>query len=233
MEGTETLSSEVFECSDVSVFKIPPGDLSITDWNKYEKTPVWSGHLKMIEEETFPDSIDTQLSPQYPPLPIDRIRLKLELFNVIGSGPSKKTQQLWALVWYNPIFEIQVPPGGAISNKEETIQRTDSYRLLKIIAQIPGSQYIGSKNNNESIQIALGLRFGDKIDAYTFIERLTSYKKLFNSYVEQYKYELDMLALSQQLSNLSLNGTPADEFDDTNNYDHNDNDNDDFGDFVG
>lgn len=238
MIDSETISSEVFECSDVSVFKIPPGDISMTDWNKYETNTVWRGNLKIIEEESFPESTDTDSDPHPPALPIDRIRLKLELFNNLMSGPGKRSNELWAQVYFNPAHEIKVAVNSDPEIQEETIQRTDSYRLFKIIAQIPGSQYIGSKDQNECIQVALGLKFGDKIDAYTFIERLTSYKKLFQSYVEQYKYELDMINMaSLNLNDKNPEPAPGINDNDKNyltNYDNEINDNDDdFGDFVG
>ncbi|EGV65473.1 hypothetical protein PSN45_002608 [Yamadazyma tenuis] len=223
----ETISTDVFECSAVSVFKIPPGNLSITEWNKYESSTIWSGCLRVLEEETYIEEDETEeihlsgAPPRIrsPSFPVDRIRLKLELYNEVDAK-----SELWAVVWYNPIHELD---GQLV--QLESIQRTEAYRLFKIIVQIPGSKYTGSNPHEDLVQVALGLKFDDKLDAYTFIERLNSYQKSFHSYVEQYKYELEMGQLAEDSKHLSLDAS-----DETNELSDDDNDQeDDFGDFVG
>ncbi|CAH6718498.1 hypothetical protein CLIB1444_01S08086 [[Candida] jaroonii] len=251
-EGIEVLSSEIFECTAVEVFKIPPGEITLNQWTNYESNTVWKGSLRLIEQESFPTEgvnyeigEDASQISDLPILPIDKIRLKIELFNTIDDD-----NLLWGQVFYNPLIDIKddlievidTSPSnttgeGIESSSDvqiETIQRTHSYRLFKIIVQIPGTNYSPNKQD-KLIQVALGLKFDDKIDAYTFIERLQSYKKLFKSYVEQYNYDMDMLKLTTKQNDLSLNDIENINFGEVNNFEPpNDDadDNDDFGDFV-
>lgn len=250
-EGIEIVSSEIFECNAVEVFKIPPGEITLNQWTNYESNTVWRGSLRLIEQESFPtekaiDDIELEDSQNsdLPILPINKIRLKVELFNT-----NNDDNLLWGQVYYNPLINIKDDLIEVIDTKEssgepststdipqiETIQRTHSYRLFKIIVQVPGTNYSPNKYDDKLIQVALGLKFDDKIDAYTFIERLQSYKKLFTSYVEQYNYDIEMLQLTTKQSNMSLNDIDAINFTNINNFQPPNNDlddNDDFGEFV-
>lgn len=231
---TEIISTQVFSCSGISVFVIPPGDLSMAQWTNYDTNYIWKGNLKVEEQEIIEEG-DWQPTSTLK-LPADRIRLKLELYN--------NTNNTWAVVWYNPPHE-----GYEIL---ETIQRTESSRIFKIIAQLPDSLYGGLEPLTNVNKVALGLKFGDKIDAYEFIEKLESYKKQFTSFIDQYLYELEVKEAIHKVDDLTINSkdqnTNIDQIKDHESNDiDNDNstahieskdideeeeDDDDFGDFV-
>lgn len=187
-------TSEVFECSGVSAYKIPPGDTSVSNWSICGKNLVWTGKVRLLEQEEMSDS---------PLTPLNRLRLKLEL--IIVDRPANhatgelEIDQVWGEVWYNPQHRLdkeQVPPFV------ETIVTSDSYRMFKVIAQIPGTGYVIPKEH--PIQVALGIKFNDKIDAYTFKDRIVSYQRRFQSYVEQYNYDKDMEELVESQREMSL-----------------------------
>lgn len=201
-------TTDLLECPEVCVFKIPPGNLSISQWSKLETSSIWTGALKLVEQhlqDEDDDDGDGSFDGINDDLPTNRMRLKLELFNKVDSQSIP-----WATVWYNP-------PADLNDNFQiETIQKTQSIRLFKIIAQIPETEYF---EKNDQLQVALGLKFHDKIDAYTFIERLQTYQRIFNSYTEQLKFETEMSQITSQQEQLKID-------------DDND-DNEDFGDFIG
>lgn len=187
------INSNLFECSKVSVFKIPPGNISLSQWSIYESNVVWKGGLRLIEQH---QETQSEVLP-----PRDVMRLKLELFNTSRA----QGDSVWGIVYYNPQED---------ATKQETIQRSESYKFFKIIIQIPDSLYYNNPGDSVT-QVGLGLTFHDKIDAYTFIEQLIAYQKLYQGYVQQYNHDININQLILQQESLSLDSD------------------DEFGDFVG
>ncbi|CUM64600.1 uncharacterized protein PRCAT00002208001 [Priceomyces carsonii] len=170
-EGDEphVLSTMLFESSGVSVFKIPPGKISLTNWNLDLANIIWKGDLRLIEQEVLSNEMD--LFSLYntkggdddtsPTMPFKGLRLKLELFQVLNLADNRTADEVWAEVWYNPMISSSsaslsaalyltpmptIPcgnlPYSIANNGQETIQITpESSKYYKIIAQLPGSGY--------------------------------------------------------------------------------------------
>lgn len=105
----DIISTTLFEAEDVAVFRIPPGNLSLSKWDINDSNIIWRGNLRLIEEELIQDdkrvfltgsneagvqslspfTLGSQLSLFHHRdtddahiKPFRGLRLKLELFNV-------------------------------------------------------------------------------------------------------------------------------------------------------
>ena len=47
----DIISTKLFEAEDVSVFRIPPGELSLSKWDLSDSNTIWKGSLRLTEEE--------------------------------------------------------------------------------------------------------------------------------------------------------------------------------------
>lgn len=252
---SEVFSNVLFEVKQVSVLRIPPGEVRLQAWNLDESNIIWRGDMRLVEEEIVyddeqdpvadhleldsPKSMCTSpVSPARlgPRTPQEKLRLKLELFN-----SNKGSDLLWAEVWYIPILESDLTKNEdcyyVANNCQETIQVTpESHKYYKIIAQIPGTGcqlFLQSDHNlkeDQSLQVALGLKFWDSFSAISFAESLSLYRKRFRSFEEQYSYELQLLHIHEKYNSLSL-GLQMEDFLRSGTTDEGQNDSD-FGDFV-
>lgn len=167
--SSEIISTLLFESTNVSVYRIPPGPLLLSKWNLKELNVIWTGSLRLVEQEMIRDNVDlfalfpesqakegneNKANLKMPNKPYECLRAKLELYNTVyvppgvGSLITTKKDVVWAEVWYNPIPELVLAESSIeeyfkIANDgEETIQMTtESAKFYKIIAQIPGSGY--------------------------------------------------------------------------------------------
>ncbi|KAK6460543.1 hypothetical protein DFJ63DRAFT_230398 [Scheffersomyces coipomensis] len=110
--NSNLISTTLFEESNVSVFKIPPGELSISKWNLNESNIIWKGNLRLIEQEVIQDDVDL-----FATLPGSRLhstdtltwgntlqRVKVCDDKFINKGPKKPYESLRAkLELYNPV----------------------------------------------------------------------------------------------------------------------------------
>lgn len=218
------ISNSLFSTHNVVVFKIPPGDISLSKWNTTNSNYIWKGSLRLIEQEMVQDDI----------APYKGLRLKLELFNnekltlLLEDFTEVETEVQWAEVWYNPPLD----GGFSIANNgDETIKMTpESPKYYKIITQLPGTGYhpFEVPAKDPILQVALGLKFEDSFSAVTFVESMGIYRRRFRNVQDKYQYDKHLLTLQQKiLSGLrvqdeSREPTPGSDFDD-----------DDFGNFVG
>lgn len=221
------VSNQLFLAHNIVVFKIPPGELSLSKWNTDRPNIVWKGSIKLIEQEVVDDS-DT-------PEPYQVLRLKMLLFNEDKSSLLQEDfdhsgkESPWAEVWYNPFPEANIDYSIA-NDGEETIQMTpDSPRCYKIIAQLPGTGYHPFRSSDSDkhslLQVALGVKFHDSEAAYSFSDALAVYRRRFKAHQEKAMYDKHLESLQQSIrSRLSLA--------DDDPKDSSASDDDDFGSFV-
>lgn len=208
---TDTLNITLFECENVSVFCIPPGEILLSKWNIDESNVLWRGKLRLVEqefngwdEEEELTEFETWGKDDFEKLYLG-LRLKLELYNDQDKGENiwgdGTKEQIWAEVYYNPRGECSKKENIAkdgkgsyyiAKNLQETIEMTpQSSKFYRIIVQLPGSGYHPFRENKEGkersgiIQIALGLRLGNSSEASMFSESLFFYKKRFLELEEQ------------------------------------------------
>jgi len=107
----DIISTKLFETEDVSVFRIPPGEISLSKWDLNDSNTIWKGSLRLTEEEliqednrvfyTGPSGVESEFSSftvgdkpsaffqkdseAAPIKPYKGLRLKLELFNFNNS----------------------------------------------------------------------------------------------------------------------------------------------------
>ena len=281
----DIISTKLFETEDVSVFRIPPGELSLSKWDINDSNIIWRGSLRLTEEELIQEDKgvflngsngvesecfssftvgdkpsafflkDTEVAPIKP---YKGLRLKLELFNYNDSlvAPPNESgmedEKIWAEVWYNPLpaeqdNELDPAQYSIANNKQETIQMTpQSAKFYKLIVQLPGSGYHPFIQEEEQIedgyllQVALGLKISENFAAISFSESLSIYRRRFKNFVDQYNYELRLSEIEGKQKHLSINtennpegsGTDLGSGNKTT-VDNDDNDEDEFGDFVG
>lgn len=235
------LSHQIFLANHVSVFKIPPGEISLSKWNAAPENVVWQGHLRLLEQEVEDSSSSA---------PLQGLRLKLELYNhekltqVLEDFVEVENDTQWAEVWYNPFKESELHYKIA-NDGEDTIQVTpQSSSYYKIITQLPGSGYhplnlenegansesaTGSERKGGVLQIALGLKFDDKFTAILFSEALATYRRRFRNVQDKNLYDKHLLTLQRKImEGLRIQeedlreATPMSDFED-----------DEFGNFVG
>lgn len=117
------ISTKLFETDGVSAFKIPPGIPTLSKWNLDNNSIIWTGNLRVIEQELITDGItdafplpedslfsegDFLSQSQRIPKPYNGLRLKLELYNTVsippnvGSLTTTNKDLVWAEIWYNP-----------------------------------------------------------------------------------------------------------------------------------
>lgn len=163
------ISTTLFETPTVSIYKIPTGKVSLSNWALDESTLLWKGTLKLIEQEVIEDSQEelaagsseiiwetgasaaAAYSKDKNADPKDKnadskdrkdtagLRAKIELSNVwtippmVGSLTSISKDFTWAEIWYNQ--------GKVGNNGEETVVMSESKRVYRVLAQLPGSGY--------------------------------------------------------------------------------------------
>lgn len=283
----DIISTTLFEAQGVSIFRIPPGEVSLSKWNLKDSNTIWKGDMRLIEEELVQEDIDvfsqnanaevgssTTMDKKQSKVaeadlalikPYKGLRLKMELFNVSNSlvvPPNDSRMEelaIWAEVWYNPLGDEsddqKTNQYSIANNGQETIQMTpQSARYYKIIVQLPGTGYHPFLHEDEQtsqqdnlVQVALGLKISENFAAISFSESLSIYKRRFQNFVEQYQYELRLSEAQNKQKHLSLDmksnvneGEPATSKNSEHNHRDNDSDDDDdddedddFGDFVG
>ena len=280
----DIISTKLFETEDVSVFRIPPGELSLSKWDINDSNIIWKGNLRLTEEELIqedkgvffngsnaieseyfssftvgdkPSAFFQKDSEVAPIKPYKGLRLKLELFNFndsVVATPNEsrmEDEKIWAEVWYNPLpaeldrSEFDLAEYCIANNKQETIQMTpQSAKFYKLIVQLPGSGYHPFIQEEEQIedgyllQVALGLKINENFAAISFSESLSIYRRRFKNFVDQYNYELRLSEIESKLKHLSLNSEDHPEgsnhvSDSKATEDNDNNDEDEFGDFVG
>lgn len=282
----DIISTKLFETEDVSVFKIPPGELSLSKWDINDSNIIWRGSLRLTEEELIQEDkgvffsgsneVESECFSSFtvgdkpsafflkdrevaPIKPYKGLRLKLELFNFNDSlvAPPNESrmedEKIWAELWYNPLpkeqdkSELDLAEYSIANNKQETIQMTpQSAKFYKIIVQLPGSGYHPFIQEEEQIedgyllQVALGLKISENFAAISFSESLSIYRRRFKNFVDQYNYELRLSEIEGKQKHLSINTENNSEGSGTDHgsenkttRDSDDNDEDEFGDFVG
>lgn len=225
-------SHQTFVANHVSVFKIPPGEVSLARWNTDKDNIVWKGSLRFYEQEVTDSDSGS-------PSVFEGLRLKLELFNhekmtlLLEDFTEVDNKVPWAEIWFNPFQECDMNYTIA-NNGEDTITVTpQSARYYKIITQLPGTGYHPIAADPDSkgciLQIALGLKFEDNFTAILFAEALATYKRRFRNYKDQLLYEQHFLQLQKKIMHgLRIpeeelrEPTPMSDFED-----------DDFGNYVG
>ena len=90
------------------------------------------------------------------------------------------------------------------------------------------------------LQVALGLKISENFAAISFSESLSIYRRRFKNFVDQYNYELRLSEIEGKQKHLSINTENNPEGSGTDHgsgnkttVDNDDNDEDEFGDFVG
>jgi hypothetical protein len=233
----DIVSTVLFESNNVNVFKIPPGDVNLSKWNLKRDNVIWTGNIRLIEQELINDHTDVwdistpfgetnEIDPQNIPQPTlikpyNGLRAKLELYNkevippTVGSLTTITKDVTWGEVWYNPIAadaEFLISNDGL-----ETLQMTrESPKYYKFIVQLPGSGYhpfVDREKSEESsslLQVALGIKFNDSFQAISFSDSLNTYRRRFRNFQEQYQYDLKVQDLEKALKEMSLS-SPEDE----------------------
>ena len=228
----DIVSTVLFESNNVNVFKIPPGDVNLSKWNLKRDNVIWTGNIRLIEQELINDHTDfwdvstpfgetNEIDPKNMPQPTlikpyNGLRAKLELYNkevippTVGSLTTITKDVTWGEVWYNPIAadaEFLISNDGL-----ETLQMTrESPKYYKFIVQLPGSGYrpfVEREEHAESpslLQVALGIKFNDSFQAISFSDSLNTYRRRFRNFQEQYQYDLKVLDLEKALKQMSLN----------------------------
>lgn len=225
------VSNQLFSTHNIVVFRIPPGELSLSKWNTDKSNIVWKGSLRLTEQELIEDDDLDNIEP------CQLLRLKLLLYNKDRSSPlleefiGSEKDSPWAEVWYNPFPEADIDYSIA-NDGEETIQMTpDSPRYYKIIAQLPGTGYHPFNTTDDSskhtlLQVALGLRFEDSDAAISFADSLSVYRRRFRAHQEKFMYDKHLVSLQHRIMNrLSLADDDLKDIASTS-------DDDDFGTFV-
>lgn len=175
------ISTVLFESDSAAVHKIPPGD----KWELNEKSEIWKGSLRLIEQEIIFDENDSESANiDGVRSAFEGLRAKIELYNI-----NNNEDVVWGEVWYNPV--LRDSKGARIANNgQETIQMRHSMRDYKIIGQLPGSGYHPIMNDetdsNPNIQIGLALRL-EQFLAISFLESLSLYKRRFKNYQDQFE----------------------------------------------
>lgn len=147
----DIVSTVLFESNNVNVFKIPPGDVNLSKWNLKRDNVIWTGNIRLIEQELINDHTDVwdistpfgetnEIDPQNIPQPTlikpyNGLRAKLELYNkevippTVGSLTTITKDVTWGEVWYNPIAgrcrisDLKRRPGNF----------TDDERITKVL----------------------------------------------------------------------------------------------------
>lgn len=195
-------SHETFLANNVSVFKIPPGEISLSKWNIEKENMVWKGNLRLCEQEVTESDLPKSS-------PFEGLRLKLELYNhekltlLLEDFVEVENNVPWAEVWYNPFRESDLQYKIA-NDGEDTITVTpQSSRYYKIITQLPGTGYHPMESSSHTkgciLQIALGLKFEDKFTAILFAETLATYRRRFRNYQDKYLYDKHLLLLQRRI----------------------------------
>lgn len=218
------IKTVLFETDGVALFKIPPGDARLRNWNPAHV--VWNGSLRLTEQEDTAAVDGGDVPPQL------SLRLKLELFNRLDSGllllefADLATEVLWAEVWYNPLCDS--PLANCIANDHsDTLEMSaESAKYYRVVAQLPGTGYHPFRDTDKGflLQVALGLHLRDQATAAAFSESVALYRRHFRSFQE--KYACDDRLASLQLKLVAgfniLQNSPGPDFDD-----------EEFGSFVG
>lgn len=221
------ISNVLFECDSVSAFKIPPGPVSLSKWTT--RSIVWKGSIRLLEEE------QTSASPEL--ASYQGLRLKLELFNktaleaVLVHFRSTENALSWAEVWYNPFLETELDYKIANDGSDTIFMTPESPKYYKIISQLPDTGYspLPSSEKGFLLQVALGLQFDDLFNASSFSESLAIYKRHFRNFQEKFLYDKKLASLDQTMvTSLTL---PSSDSRATSSHAE-DNDDDDFGNFV-
>lgn len=179
---------------------------------------VWTGDLRMLEQELIPKDLMGESCDRFKYTPIQSHNLKIEFFK-INAPVADEGHDNWAIVYYNP------EPKSHHDRHDTTINSsTHCPNFYYITAQLPSSDYIDGPTHStleNPIQVALGLRFNNEGDAMEFRESIQAYDRRFESIQDDY-YErqarlqacvqdpngsmlspIDELATSQTVSNES------------------------------
>ncbi|KAM9933781.1 hypothetical protein OXX80_006598 [Metschnikowia pulcherrima] len=221
------ISNVLFECDNVSVFKIPPGTVSLKKWDSAKI--VWRGSIRLLEEE------QTAASPES--APYSGLRLKLELYNKKGSAAVSDHFRTagnvlsWAEVWFNPFSESDLDYKVGNDGADTIVMTPESSKYYKIVSQLPDTGYCPLRREEKGflLQVALGLQFHDSFAASSFSESLAIYKRHFRNFQEKYSFNQKVASLGQTMqSALTLPSTDIGHIGFLD-----DDDDDDFGNFVG
>lgn len=132
-------SHQTLELHHVTVFRIPPGEASMSRWNTEPDNIVWKGGLRVLETESDVANMTGKEAM------MNGMQLKIELFNhqrmtlFLEDFAEVDNDTPWAEVWYNP---RDADSGYTIANDgSETVEVTQSSRIYRIVAQLPDSGY--------------------------------------------------------------------------------------------
>ncbi|KAK6456510.1 uncharacterized protein RJT20DRAFT_135262 [Scheffersomyces xylosifermentans] len=171
--STEIISTVLFQSTNVAIYSIPPGELSLSKWDLKESNIIWTGHLRLIEEEVIRDNVD--LFASFPDALHNHNQVDASVWDDSGvhgdshtedverlhggrqqeKRPSKPFECLRAkLELYN---EVVIPPGvGSLtSTKKDVIWAETWYNPSPILAEDLGAdEYFKIANNGqETIQM--------------------------------------------------------------------------------
>lgn len=105
---SEVIATKLFETKGVSAFKIPPGQSSLNKWNLNGSNIIWTGNLRVIEEELITDDV--------------------ELFSTLPSGLSDESSVL-----YDDIKHRDAPtPGFLKAPQNEEKEVVKPYKGLRL-----------------------------------------------------------------------------------------------------
>lgn len=188
----------VFECDDVTAYVVDQKSRFLGN------TPIWSGSLRMIEQEAVDSDMDelevqvlafaeSESESEMEQLPFYLMRLKVELYNETRCGkvfPSgSRRDEVWAELWYNPPSEEY----KCTVNGEESILGLGKGQF-RLLVQLPGSGFHvlpkkldpTSQDKASFVQVALGLAFTHEVLRIRFEDTLNQYKRRYRSYEEFY-----------------------------------------------
>lgn len=204
------VSHELFDTHNVLVFKIPPGEVSLSRWETKGPNVVWKGSLRLIEEEEEEEEhAEDAVSKKEP---YQRLRLKLEFYNKDPSGgllddfTGIGQESVWAEAWFNPFRELSIDCSVA-NDGNETIKMTpESPKYYRAVLQLPGSGYhpfpLQKASSKQSVlQVALGMKFDDSFNAMSFSESIGIYRRRFKAYQEKFIYDKHLTNLQHKIIN--------------------------------
>lgn len=199
------ISNVLFECDSVSIFKIPPGPVSLRNWSL--RPIVWRGSLRLVEEE--------QTKTASSLLDLARVlglRLKVELYSktaldaLLDQFSDGETDHSWAEVWYNPFQENDLDYTVANDGLSSIEMTAESPKYYKIVSQLPESGYQphAAGEKGPLLQVALGLQFEDSYSASTFLESMGIYKRHFRNFQERFLDEPAQRPSLEEAENLAV-----------------------------
>ncbi|KAF3985812.1 hypothetical protein FT663_01730 [Candidozyma haemuli var. vulneris] len=225
------VTNQLFDTHNVSVFKIPPGDVSLSRWETKGSNVVWRGSLRLIEEEEVAED-DSRVEKE----PYQVLRLKLDFYNQESTGGLSDEfnelgkEHVWAESWYNPFRELGIECSIANDGGDAVKMTPESPKYYRIVLQLPGSGYhpFPQKKASEKqsvLQVALGMKFEDSFNAMSFSESIGIYRRRFKAYQEKYLYDKHLSKLQHKILNdltisekESRENTPASDDDDFGNF---------------